>query len=211
MTNRTRDLVQMAKAVGLDVIKHYQKDSRIFVDTRAANGVTRAFNITKSPNDIRGDVNERARMKRFVNENPAPTAPTPETPKRKTLTVKKADSTPISPDAAPAPAAAPVSTAAQELTQKEFYRLCSFVEQGEGPAQYSSLEAYAMRVSGVMGQTVSEDAIREAMDVTGTATPDRWLPTLDPSAVLIKEMHALIESLGHKPSADFKRLFASVA
>ncbi|ACR14994.1 hypothetical protein BcepIL02_gp01 [Burkholderia phage BcepIL02] len=203
--SRIRNLVEMVKDAELEVVRHYSKDGRVCVDVRAPNGVERAFAISLRPGDVRGDLNEQSKIRRFARENtpipPAVDIPAPVvTVKQKRSIVKPADQK----------AETPASTAAQQLTPIEFYRLCEWLKQANA-ASVSGLDVLARAASEAIGQQVSEAAMREAMEATDTAEPDAWNPLPDPHVVLAREIEALTKALGHEPSPMFRRLLEALA
>jgi hypothetical protein len=202
--SRTRTLVNMVKDAELEVVQHYSKAGRVCVDVRAPNGVERMFAISLRPGDARGDLNEQGKIRRFAREN-TPTPPAVEIPapvvtvKQKRSIMKPADQK----------AETPASTAAQQLTPIEFYRLCEWLKK-QTVADFASVDALALAGAQYMGESVSEGTIREAMQATGTAEPESWTALPDPHVVLARELEALLKQLGTDPSPTFRRFLASL-
>lgn len=202
--SRLRDLVRMVKETELEVVQHYSKSNRVCVDVRAANGVERSFSLSLRPGDVRGDLNEQGKIRRFAREN-TPTPPAVEIPapvvtvKPKRSIVKPADQK----------ADTTATPAAQQLTPIEFYRLCEWLKK-QTAADFPSVDALALAGARYMGESVSEGTMREAMLATGTAEPESWTALPDPHVVLARELEALTKALGHEPSPIFRRLLASL-
>jgi hypothetical protein len=185
----------MAKDVGLEVVSHYGKQNRVCVDVRAENGVTASFSLSNtSRSDVRGDLNEQSRMKRFARANGMPAAQQPEDTMQRTITLKKPTET----------------AAAQELTPIEFYRLCEYIKSMD-VASASSLEVLTRGAASHLGCNLSEASVREAMTATSTAEPECWTPLADPHTIIARELAALMESLGQTPSSQLKRYLATLA
>jgi hypothetical protein len=188
---RTRDLVNMAKDVGLEVVGHYIKQNRVCIDTRAENGVEASFSLSNSSrSDVRGDLNEQSRMKRFARANALKQEPE-ETMQRETIKLK--DST----------------AAAQELTPIEFYKLCEYIKSMD-VSSASSLEVLTRGAASHLGATVSEASVREAMTATGTADPECWTPLAEPIVIVARELALLLEQLGHAKSSQLTRFLETV-
>jgi hypothetical protein len=191
----------MVKDEGLEVVQHYSKPGRICVEAQAPNGVKQTFALTRNNGDVRGDQNERSRIRRFTRENtpipPAVEIPPPViTPKRSI--VKKSDSQ------------EPSSTAAKDLTPIEFYKLCEWLK-GINCATLSGIDVLSRAASSALGQEISELTMREAMTATETPEPDAWHPLPDPHVVLARELEGLLKELGHQPSPTLRRLLATMA
>lgn len=193
--SRVRDLVEMVKEAGLEVVQHYAKPGRACVDARAPNGLEKMFAVSIKPSDARGDLNEQSKIRRFARENtpipPAVELPPPVvTPKEN---MKKGSE----------------AVAAQELTPREFFKLCEWLKS-RNCGSVSGLDVLARAASSDLGLTVSEAIMREAMEATDTKEPDAWHPLPDPHTVLARELEALMKSLGQEPSTTFKRLLATL-
>jgi hypothetical protein len=205
MHSRTKELIEMAREAGLEPIAQFSAGSRLVVEARAGNGVTRQFQLQRKPGDQCGDLNERARMRRFGRENPAPDTETP-TPEPSLEADMKGQAKLSVANGASHTA----SDAAIELTPTEFYKLCEHTK-GVAWDQMSDLEAFAQAASTAIGHTVSEATAKEAMEATGTATPEHWMAPLEPHVVLARELSALLTQLGHQPSRHFTRLLEQIS
>ncbi|MGX0136367.1 hypothetical protein [Cupriavidus metallidurans] len=196
--SRVRDLTNMARGAGLEVLRTYQKHSSTYADVRAPNGVETSFFVLSNQGKGKDDLDCQTRMRRFARQNPAP-APVekPESPApRRTLTVKKEPTT-------------TASSAEQDLTPKEFYRLCEWIK-GTNMGPILSLEALALFATKHIGQPVSEGAVTEAMEATGTPRPEGWDKLPEPNVIMANELAALFKSLGHVPSRNFERMLATL-
>jgi hypothetical protein len=191
---RTRDLVNMAKDVGLEVVSHHIKQNRVCIEARAENGASSSFSLSNSSrSDIRGDLNEQSRMKRFARANASQAEQLPnQDMQRDTIKLKKDE-----------------TAAAQELTPIEFYRLCEWVKLARMNL-HPNLAALALAASHDIGQTVSERAMGEAMQATNTKDPDHWTPLADPHTILARELEALLKQLGQPQSSQFTRLLETL-
>jgi hypothetical protein len=244
MTNRTRDVLNLIEDAGrdfpLEIVERVEKNGRILVELRAGNGAVRQFSVSNtSRNDVRGDLNEKARMKRFARDNaprteppasaeavasPVTTKPEPAqivVPKtRATLTMKNAPKTAhattehapsrtldMSAKSAPATESTPAS---RELTPKEFYKLCSYITDYEGPDAHDDIDVFAMVCTRWLGQSVSVEAVREALDATGVAEPKHWTKQDDPHIVVARELATIMRELGREPSPQFARFLKSI-
>lgn len=193
--SRTRDLVNMVKDAELEVVQHYSKAGRVCVDVRAPNGVERTFAISLRPGDVRGDLNEQSKIRRFAREN-TPIPPAVELPPP---VVKPKDDM-----------KKPTETAAAtELTPREFYRLCELLKKVD-LSTVASIEVAARHMGAELDMKISEEVLREAMEATDTPEPDAWNPLPEPHVVLARELEALLKQLGTDPSPQFKRLLAAL-
>lgn len=208
MNNRTRDLVNMVKDAGLEVVEHYRKHSSVCVDARAPNGVERSFHLLEKSSSMRADLDVQGRIRRFARENSAPgadtivettlppPAPEPRAPavqpkpqQKRILRIMKEKSTQTN----------ATTAAEQELTMAEFYRLCEWTKKTVGP-NVPSLEALALLATSFIGHTVSEKAVREAMNATETPEPECWSPPKEPHVIVALELEKFMRSLGAEPS-----------
>ncbi|MFM0608628.1 hypothetical protein PQR05_29280 [Paraburkholderia sediminicola] len=227
MQNRIRDIVNMVKAFELELIQHYMKNGRACADVRAPNGVESTFSLsTGGGSDPRGDQIAQQKMRRFARANAAqesaaatppaiaahaaPIASRNQTPKRTILKTTTKTAEAISRIGAEL-AKAPVTMAAQDLTPTEFYRLCEWTKQQGTMAAHPNREAIALAATSMIGHTVSEDTIREAMEATEMKEPDHWTPPEEPNVILARELSALMKQLGNEPSPQFSRLLANIA
>lgn len=190
MENRTKTLINMARGTDSEVLRQYMKQNRVCIDVRAVNGVEQTFCISNKQGDLRGDLNEQARLKRFAKNN-APTKPVEEPVTKETLTLKKL------------PLAG--ATLAQP-TPIEFYKLCEWIKK-EDLEKHADIKALA-QVAGVeVAPSVGEvHTVSEAIQATGLAGPEHWLPPVDPIRALTRELSLFMEALGNKPSPTFTRL-----
>lgn len=193
--SRLRDLATMLKDAGLDVVESYPKAGRVHVQAAAPNGVTRSFSLSLKPSDARGDLNEQAKIRRFAREN-TPIPPAVELPPP--VVTPKADMTK---NTAP--------EAAQELTPREFYRLCELLKKVD-LTTVASLEVAARHMSAELDLKISEQILCEAMEATDTQEPDAWHPLPEPHVIMARELEALMKSLGQEPSPTFRRLLAAL-
>ncbi|CAB3972306.1 MULTISPECIES: hypothetical protein [Burkholderia] len=203
--SRTRDLVEMVKAAGLDAVRQYGKSGRVCVDARAPNSAERTFSLSHRQGDLRGDANQQAEIRRWARANMPPPPPPVELPKP-IITVKPRRSTVKNPTDTKQ---AQPSSAEQEMTPREFYRLCEWLKQVS--IDVSGIDVLARAASNALGQEISADTMREAMEVTGTPEPDAWNPLPDPHVVLAREIESLTKALGHEPSPHFRRLLAALS
>ncbi|AOJ09643.1 hypothetical protein [Burkholderia mayonis] len=202
--SRTRVLVDMVKDAGLEVLQHYGKSSRVCVDARAPNGAERTFNLSLRQGDLRGDLNQQAEIRRWARANMPPSPPAVDLPKP-TITVKPRRSTVKKQNDTPQP-----STTEQELTPREFYRLCEWLKQADC-ATVSGLDVLARAASNALGQEIGAETMKDAMDATETPEPDAWNPLPEPHVVVARELDALMRQLGHEPSAHFRRLLSALS
>lgn len=217
MNNRTRDLVNMVKDAGLEVVEHYRKHSSVCVDARAPNGVERSFHLLEKSSSTRADLDVQTRIRRFARENPAPGAdtlvetietplPAPEPrapaaqlkPQKRILKVMKEKITNVT------------TAAEQELTMAEFYRLCEWTKKTVGP-NVPSLAALALLATSFIGHTVSEKAVHEAMMATETPEPECWNPPKEPHIIVALELEKFMRSLGAEPSEALLNLLRPAA
>lgn len=198
MNSRLRTLINIAKDAGLDVLNHYQKTNRVWVDVRAPNGATSSFAMrAQAGRDVHADLNDAASVKRFARNNGAQhveEASTSEPKKEEPVTAKQS---------------AEASRAAEQLTMREFYQLCEWLKATPMDG-IPNIAALALSATDKIGQVVSEATIREVMDATGTAEPEHWHPLPPADIVVVREMSLLLKALGTKPSSDFTRLAASM-
>lgn len=179
---RTKELVGMVRDAGLQVARTYTKGNRVCVDAVAPNGLAKMFALSQNPGDMRGDLNERALIRRFARQNGVQEQPEEE--------VKKDEQTPVL------------------LTPAEFYKLCVWVKAAAIEAP--NLEALALLAGRHIGQPVSEAVMREAMTATETAEPDHWHPLPEPHIIVANELAAILKQLGVEPSKNFARLMAAL-
>ncbi|MGH8432527.1 MAG: hypothetical protein ACREUF_19230 [Solimonas sp.] len=150
--------------------------------------------------DARNDMNNRSSIRRWASLNAVPSFTAkakPDTDENKT-TVKAANKT----AAAPTPAE-------HELSRAEFFRLCEWVRTAIN-ATVPNLEALSIAATKHIGHAVSEETVREAMELTSTPEPEHWKP-IEPHVVVARELDALMKSLGQPTSPAFKRLMESLA
>lgn len=198
MKKRMKDLATMIEAAGLVIVQSCQENGRVTVVGMAPNGVTAKFSISStSKTDLRGDMNESGRMKRFARANPAPEIAEPSTTqaptKEPTEMLKHAPAT-----AAPARAPKPRTP---ELTPAAFYRLCEWLKTLDLKT-VPAFDALVMQASQWAGHPVEEATVRDAMGATETAEPARWALPKEPHLVVAHELVTFMRSLGTEPPAS---------
>jgi hypothetical protein len=102
------------------------------------------------------------------------------------------------------------ATPIRELTRTEFFKLCEWTKAQGAMTAHTSLAALTAAAAAFFDQQMSEDTLREAMEATGIEEPEHWTPLEDSEVILARELKALMESLGNKPSAQFTRLLATL-
>lgn len=206
MQSRARDIVNLIRGAGLEVLRHYGKSGRQYADAVAPNGVEHTFSISAGAKEDRsGDFIVQGKMRRFARNNPASPASslaelvqqieeeyTTEANMTKAVKTEK-----------------PVSAAAQDLTPVEFYRLCEWTKL-QPLDQHPGAEAMAVAATIYIGHPVSEGTLREAMTATTIEEPEHWNPPGDPQLVVAWELGLLMKQLGVEPSKAFARLLASI-
>lgn len=191
MENRTKTLINMARGTDSEVLRQYMKQNRVCIDVRAANGVEQTFCIPNKQGDLRGDMNEQARIKRFAKINGTVCETVETKPVTEKITLKKL------------PLAG--ATLAQP-TPIEFYKLCEWIKK-EDLTKHADIKALA-QVAGVeVAPSVGEiHTLSEAIEATGLECPEHWLPPVDPIRALTRELSLFMEALGNKPTPTFTRL-----
>ncbi|WP_454056830.1 hypothetical protein [Cupriavidus sp. Marseille-Q8015] len=227
MQSRLSELVRMAKDAGAEVLDKHQKSGRAYVELKAPNGVARKFSISLSPNDARGDLNERSRIRRFMNENdpaarePEPVKPRADAPEalnpvipqpqpRRTITVSQQTSSKAGAAKASQAIKPSTTTAERELTHAEFYQLCEWIK-GAVLTNFASAEVMALAASQVIGQTVSEATLRETMTLVKVEEPEQWKPQEPDHVVVARQLDALMKRLGEEASPAFSRLMEALS
>lgn len=203
MNKRQKDLKVMAEDAGLVALHPVRRHNRVAFLCEAPNGVTQEFTISNgSSMDQHGDLNERARMKRFARENPAPAA-APQPPQQ-----QKAPSMPARTPAPMAEQLAAVNIAATQvldLSPVEFLRLSLWLSNQQ-LAQLPSMDALVMHAGQHLGKPVEEGTVRNAMKEMALSDPEHWGEPTDPQAIIVREIGLLLEGLGQKPTPAFKKL-----
>jgi hypothetical protein len=215
MQKRQRDLTTMVETAELEILRCYTAKSRLCADVRAPNGVESTFPLSNgSRQDVRGDLNELARMKRFSRANPsAVLTPAIQIPVRRRVVklVPDAATTPPAPISIaepaitmtkPTPPVAPAKTAPmQDLSPTQFYLLCIWLKALDLKL-LPSFEAFAMVASQKFAMPVSEVTLKEALKATEIAEPEHWSPTTVPHLIVAFELVAFMKSLGTEPPAS---------
>ncbi|RKP44735.1 hypothetical protein [Pararobbsia silviterrae] len=213
MTNRARDIKHLAERAGLEVVRVQRESNRMCAVLRAPNGVERSFSIATGKCDSAGDNLASMHMRRFLRENPAPEAATPSTePTKKAAQMSEKRPT-LTAKSSPTPAASgPVSSAsraAEELTPREFHRLCLWVVSEA--SKHPSAESLAVAATTHFEHAISAETVTHAMDVAECPQPEAWTPLPEPTVVLANEIAILLKSLGTDPSPQFRRLMETLA
>jgi hypothetical protein len=185
MNNRMRLLVGFVREAGLILVNHYQKPNKYCVDVQAENGAARTFWLSIKESDLRGDVNERAAIRRFARQNAIEVVVTEE------VMATKKD--------------VKAEGALDQLTPAEFYKLCEWTKAANW-AGIANIEAAATLASTHVKQAVSETVLREAMAATETAEPEHWTVLPEPHVVVARELDSLMKLLGHERSRLFARM-----
>ncbi|GER16732.1 hypothetical protein [Variovorax boronicumulans] len=229
MHKRTRDITTMAEVAGLVLLRTYSSKARLCADARAPNGVEMTFSLsTGTRSDVRGDLNEQAKMKRFARLNPAP-VPSPteiaaraiERAAKPSVEVirKRTRVTAVPAPLAAAPITAPVASQppsppslstmttkidtpannpVRDFTPAEFYRLCEWLK-AQDLKLLPSFDALVLVASQKFGQPVSEATLKEAITVTERVEPEHWSPPTDPTVILADALATFMRSLGVEP------------
>lgn len=218
MDRRQKDIMTMADAADLVVVRCEKRNSRQYATLLAENGVQRDFSISIGRGgDVRGDLNSVGAMKRFARENrvltaseaeePMPSAPAappqqpaaPERPSQimSTDTKKNTMKLPVK------------TTAAPSLSPVTFYKACEWLK-GQKLATVPCLEALTMLAGQHLGDAVTEDEMKLVMETIGAAEPQHWSEPTDPQAILARELLTVMKKLGEDPSPAFKRLAESL-
>jgi hypothetical protein len=213
MTNRTKDIMDMARAVGLDPIRAFQRASSTCCECEAPNGNTSTFRLRTTKTSVADDNECMSHMKRFFRQNQKPDNQEPEPEAVKTepniITVPKRSTYMTKAAPAPEPAPAQESVADRELTPREFFRVATWV-QGCVMPTFPSLQAFALAATKHFSLPVSEAVMQEIMVEAGVPEPDSWNPPLEPHVVVARELAAMMERLGEKPSTQFSRLMETL-
>ncbi|WP_227461624.1 hypothetical protein [Cupriavidus pauculus] len=227
MQSRLSELVRMAKDAGAEILDKHQKAGRASIELKAPNGVTRKFSISLSPNDARGDLNERSRIRRFMNENdPAAQKPEPVEPPangpeplnpvipqpqpRRTITVSQQTSSKAGAAKSSQAIKPSTATAERELTHAEFYALCEWIKAAK-LSEFASAEVMAHIGLQVIGQTISEATLRETMALVKIEEPEHWKPQEPDHIIVARELDALMKRLGEPASPAFSRLIGALS
>lgn len=182
----------------LELIDHGTEGTRWYANVRARNGQTAKFTMPKKEGDIRGDLNESARIKRFAVANngtpdltgvPETTEKDIEVVVRRKLTMvdlktgnqetlDKAAAqldapTPLASTAAPpaeaaSPPAKPKRTIAR-VTQAQFYKLVEFIKPVD-TLKFFDHQALADFCTEQLGFPVARTSVREALEILGKTT-----------------------------------------
>lgn len=204
LNKRQKDLKVLAEEAGLTVLRPVQRRNRVALMCEAPNGVTAEFTLSNgSSNDAHGDLNERARMRRFARENPAPaTPPQPQ----------KATSMPARTPATMAEQLAATNIAATQvldLSPVEFLRLSLWLSN-QDLARLPSVDALVMEAGKHLGKPVEEGTLRNAMREMALTDPAHWGEPTDPQAIIVRELGLLMQSLGHTPTPAWLKLHAKL-
>lgn len=235
MHKRTRDMTTMVEVAALTLIRTYQAKARLCADVRAPNGVEMTFSLsTGSRSDVRGDLNEQAKMKRFARLNPAasqspeqiaqreadlvalPAPAVVHKPRRRLAPVTTPVRRAITPPAPPITTStitmskAPTTNVVEDFTPRQFYLLCEWLKAQKLPL-IPSFDALAMLASQHFGMPASEATIKEAIALTELVEPEHWAPPTEPHQILAQEMVTFMRSLGAEPSAAVISLLKHVA
>lgn len=181
-TSRIKSIKEWAEDVGLVLIDSYRKRTQVVAKVRAPNGVEQEFLFAFVPSgDVRAELNERARLKRFARAN------TPEE-EMSTITLKPKTN---------------------GMTMFELVKLFEWVKTAA--AEAANMEVLTHRACQHIGATITEDQVREAMQATNTAEPEHWTPLPEPQHVLARELARLMEQLGVEQSSQFKRTLEALS
>lgn len=207
LNKRQKDLKVLAEEAGLTVLRPVQRRNRVALMCEAPNGNTAEFTLSNgNTNDAHGDLNERARMRRFARENPAPaTPPQPAQP-------QKAPSMPARTPATMADQLAAATIAATQvldLSPVEFLRLSLWLSN-QNLALLPSVDALVMEAGKHLGKPVEEGTVRNAMREMALTDPAHWGEPTDPQAIIVRELGLLMQSLGHTPTPAWVKLHAKL-
>jgi len=190
-------LKRFALENNLDLLETGTDGTRWFAEVQAQNGAKSRFTLPKKEGDIRGDLNEQSRIKRFAQNNVAtmtlPSVPAASendvqvTVRRKLAIVMAATGEPpAQPPAAPPPATAmergPVPEGVdsvldkkepvrrlRRLTQAQFYALIKLLEQIDTMKFYSH-DDLAKHCSKELGIEIAETSTKDACKLLGKTT-----------------------------------------
>lgn len=219
---------------GLTLVDSGADGVRWYAIAQAPNGETQRFSFSKKEGDLRGDLNESSKIKRFANGNNVITAdlsmPNNTNPDV-SVTVKKkmhlvpqneavetppttsAPTAPPEPEKpASAPPAAPAKAAQNRLHRAEFYKLTKLIEPLD-TLTFATLDALAQHATAQLGFPVNKSSVADALDAMGKMTQAQnnlHNPKQKVSggaiAVLARSLCALYEHLGETAPDDLKRL-----
>lgn len=232
---RFNNLKRVVLDNGLDILDAGTDGTRWYVVAQAKNGETSRFTFSKKEGDLRGDLNESARIKRFATGNgPQPDLPEIQQPTEKdvNVTVKRkmrlvSQETPPEPVvAAPAPTPSPepekpASEAAsrqrnQRLDRQQFYKLTKLVEPMD-TLQFATLDALAKHASEQLGFVVNKSSAADVLEALGKMTAAQHTlhhpkgrakakPEGGAIMVLAKSLCTLFEHLGEPVPEELRGL-----
>ncbi|CAN7543738.1 hypothetical protein LJR130_003834 [Variovorax sp. LjRoot130] len=228
MEKRHKDMLTLLTAAGLEPGKIYSHRGRICGEGMAPNGREQTFSLSNgSTSDVRGDLNESSRMKRFAKANPKVEPPktalglaltqakvieSPRVRRRITIDLEPPPPppqleltapppAPVQPPPVPAPMTAPAKTI-NKISQISFFKLCTWLQTADLKEAHS-YQWIADRASPVVGVTVSPSTVREAYTATGVELPERLrAPAVEPHVYVARELAAFMRKLGENPSEE---------
>ncbi len=189
-------LKRFALENNLDLLETGTDGTRWFAEVQAQNGAKSRFTLPKKEGDIRGDLNEQSRIKRFAQNNvatmtlpsipPATEGDVQVTVRRKLAVVMASTGEPAQPPAPPPPATAmergPVPEGVdsaldkkspvrrlRRLTQAQFYQLIKLLEQTD-TLKFFSHDELAKHCSKELGIEIAETSTKDACKLLGKVT-----------------------------------------
>lgn len=213
MVKQERELRQLVRRVGLDLVNLTNTSGHYHLTIEAPNGAQRKLVVSGSSGDHRAAKNTEADLRRFLRENQAPSGAAPE---------PRVASVPPPPAAAPMPAAPapqPVETPAMpkkgssftrnNLTDAEKFRFYEWLKTADLAGIYTK-PALAERASQAMGMTITTGNAEGGLKVVGRELPidpaRRIKPATPNERVLARALLALMSSLGQQPDAELRAL-----
>lgn len=218
----------------LELVAGGRDGARIYAVVQAQNGKTLRVSLTYREGDIRGDLNETARIKRFARENNIQDIPTIQSLTTEDITMprklKAVDSTTpealakvsesgeqltLSPEleaaAAPARNASKKGVRINRMTQAQFYALVEFIKTLD-PLTFANNDVLAKHAAQALDLKVSDSSIAEALKILGKSTRyamsrgEGKTRALTAINILARSLVALFEHLGEQVPADLRKL-----